>query len=522
MCLRLRAQREGDPLVSAKGSLIPSGVPTPVPTDPAGSTGPSRAFLAACVVIASVLAALYVWLARQEFFFGDDLYFLRKAQQPRDWAEVFVSFRPRGWWSYRPLSIEVFFSSLYAIAGLDPFPYLLVSVLVHLACGFLVFRLALQLAIDRRVALFAGLLKIAMYPSLNGELFWISAFQTVLGTFFYLLTTTLFLDYVMHGRRRDQVAASVAMFLGLLSNELTMTLPGPLVLLAFFHGSGGFFARLGGALRASAPMVVLLGLYLPFRYVLLWPTFLATPGLNVPHFGWHIVWNILTFLRILTQNSGLLQVVLLATVALGWLCAVLRGVEAVTTLAFRGLLLGGWLVCAMVPFLGAYFQHHRAAIVLEAPFCLLLAAHLDPIMRGAAAGTIRMSRLVEAAMLVLLAIAFPYQATADQARLPRGQVNRDLLAILAREPDFPPAACARLRTRPDESAQSLDHFSLRFNTSGLLPVFYPGRHLELPAKPGNPQIWRQKCSAIVEIEVLPGKTGRRPSFVLHRVGGPAP
>ena len=239
----------------------------------------------------------------------------------------------------------------------------------------------------------------------------------------------------------------------------------------------------------------------------------------MPHFGWHILGNILVFLQILTKLSGLLQVVLLATVALGWLCAVRSGMESVRTLARRFLLLGGWLVCAMVPFLGAFFQHHRAAIVLEAPFCLLLAAHLDPIVR-AAAGTIRASRLVEAAMVALLLIAFPYQATADQALLPRGQVNRDLLAILAREPEFPPEACARLRTRADGSSKSLDNFSLRFNTSGVLPVFYPGRHLELPAKPGNPQIWRQKCSVIVEIEVAPGGPGRRASFALQRVEGP--
>lgn len=487
------------------------------PTAAAGSS-PSRFFLASCVVIGSVLVVLFVWLARQEFFFGDDLYFLRKTLQPRDWSEVFVSFEPRGWWSYRPLSIEVFFSVLHTIAGLDPFPYLLVSVVVHLACGYVVFRIALQLAIDRRVALFAALLKIAMYPSLNGELFWISAFQTVLGTFFYLLTVTLFVDYLLHGRRRDQVAASVAMLLALLSNELAMTLPGPLVLLAvYFQGSGGVVARLAGALRASAPMVLLLGLYLPFRYWLIFPSFLNTPGLNVPHLGWHIVWNVVAFLRILAKHSGPLQIVLLATIALGWLCAARAGLDAAGTLARRSLLLGGWLVCAMVPYLGTFFLHHRAAIVLEAPFCLLLAAHLDPIVR--AAGTLRTARLVEAGMLALLVLALPYQAIASQARAPRGQVNRDLLAILAREPAVPENACVRLRTRQDESAKAIDLFLLRFNTVGLLPVFYPGRHLELPAKVGSPQVWRQKCSAVVEIEVLPGAYGPG-SVELRRPDGP--
>lgn len=517
-CRRSRRRigpRAPDPFVSTKPSLIAFGVPTHSLTGGAVPPRGSRSFVAACIVLGSVLVALYVWLAHQEYFFGDDLVFLRRAQLPRDWGEVFVSFRPRGWWSYRPLSIEVFFSTLYAVAGLDPFPYLLASVLVHFAAGFLVYRLAVQLEIDRRVALIAGLLKVSMYPSLNGELFWISAFQTVLGSFFYLLTVTLFVDYLTRGRRRHQVAASVAMILALLSNELAITLPGPLVLLGVFFGSGGPTTRLNRALRACAPMVVILAVYLPFRYVLIWASFLPTPGLNVPHLGWHIPWNVRNFLRILTKQSGALQIVLLAIVAAGWLCAARSRSGDVATLARRGLLLSGWLLCAMVPFLGAYFLHHRAAIVLEAPFCLLLASHLDPIVRAAV--SLRARRLVELAMIGLVLVAFPYQATADQARMPRGKVNRDLLEILAREPELPPGACVRLRTRAEDSWESIEIFALRFNTTGLMPVFSPGRHLELPAEPGRPQLWRQRCVAIIEIELLHGIEGRHPTFELRRV-----
>jgi hypothetical protein len=241
----------------------------------------------------------------------------------------------------------------------------------------------------------------------------------------------------------------------------------------------------------------------------------------VPHLGWHIIWNVIGFLRILTKHSGPLQIVLLAVVVLGWLCALRAGREAAGTLARRSLLLGGWLVCTMVPFLGSFFLHHRMAIVVEAPFCLLLAAHLDPIVRAARA--VRTVRLVEAAMLALVALTFPYQAIASQARAPRGQVNRDLLAILAREPGGVPVnACVRLRLPPDESAKRVDLFSLRFNTVGLLPVFYPGRHIELPAKPGNPQIWRQKCSAVIDVAVSPGGEGQpSASFALRRIPPPA-
>lgn len=474
----------------------------------------SRRFVAACAALGLLVLALCVRLAYQEDFFGDDFVFLRRAQLPRDWLEVFVSFRPRGWWSYRPLSIEVFFSTLHAVAGLHSFPYLLVSVLTHFAAGALVYRIAVQLGIDRRVALVAGLLKVSMYPTLNGELFWVSAFQTVLGSFFYLVTTTLFIDYLTKGRRRHQVAASVTMILALLSNELAMTLPGPLVLLALFFGTGGPVVRLRAALRACAPMLVILGVYLPFRYVLIFKSFMPTPALNVPHFGWQIVSNVPVFLRILAKRSGGLQVLQLAIVAAGWLSAAWLRRGAATTLAGRYLLLGGWLLCAMVPFLGTYFLHHRAAVVLEAPFCLLIASHLDPIVR--AATLLRWSHAAEIAMIAFVAVAFPYRAVADQASMPRGKVNRDLLAILAREPGgIPDGACIRLQTLAEDAWTPTELFELRFKTAGLLGVHYPGRFLELPADPGKPRVLRQGCAAVVDVEVLHG-AGSQATFELRR------
>lgn len=498
-----------------KSSLVPSGVPSDPPRGSARASD-SRPFFAVCLGLGLLLVGLCVWLARAEYFFGDDFLFLRRAQQPRDWAEVFVSFRPRGWWSYRPLSIEVFFSALYAIAGLNSFPYLLTSLVVHFATGALVYRVATQLGIDRRVAIFAALLDVAMYPSLNGELFWTSAFQTVLGTFFYVLTVSLFLDYLTRGRRTVfQVAASLAMIAGLLSNELAMTLPGTLVVLALVFGKGGASSRIPDTLRACAPMIVILGLYVPFRYVLIGASFMPTPGLNLPHLGWHVPWNVRNFLRILAKREVLLQGVLLAVVATGWACAAWARDGSLRTLARRALALGGWLLCAMVPYLGTYFLHHRAAIVLEPPFCLLLAAHLDPIVRSAV--TLRTARLAEVGLIVLLLIAFPYRVVGEQARVPRGQVNRDLLSILAAEPGgVPDGACVRLRTRPEDSWLPKDIGALAFATSGVVAVTYPGRFLEVPVGPDKPQVWRQKCSKVVEIEVLHGPADTNPTFVLRR------
>jgi hypothetical protein len=316
------------------------------------------------------------------------------------------------------------------------------------------------------------------------------------------------------------VAASVAMLATLLSNELGMTLPGPLVLLAVYFGSGDVRTRLLGAVRAAAPMIVILGLYLPFRYVLIGASFLPTPGLNLPHLGWHIAWNVPNFLRILTKRSGALQILMLLVVATGWLCAAaLRRDGALELLGRRFLLVSGWLLCAMVPFLGAYFVHHRAAIVLEGPFSLLVAIHLDPIVRAAA--TRHASRLVEATMVALLLVAFPYQAIGEQLGNPRGQINRDLLAILAAEPGGVPAgACVRIQPRAEDTWLPIQLFALRFATTGLLPTHYPGRFLEVPPEPGSPPpAFRPKCTTVIDIELLHGATDTPSSFELRRAPG---
>lgn len=100
----------------------------------------------------------------------------------------------------------------------------------------------------------------------------------------------------------------------------------------------------------------------------------------------------------------------------------------------------------------------------------------------------------------------------------QGKVNRDLLEILDREPaGFAKGACVRLETRPEDSWTSGDLFMLRFRTTGVMAVFYPGRYLELPPEPGQPQAWRQNCVAVVAIELRHGVAGSRPTYELRRV-----
>jgi MFS family permease len=480
---------------------------------------PSRGLTAVCAAIACALLATCVWLARQEYFFGDDFIYLRQAQGPRDWLHVFLPLGKRGWWSYRPLSIEVFFSLLYRLVGLASTPYLLASIALHFATGLLAYRIARQLALDRRVALAVSVLSLGMYPTLNGELFWASVFQTISGTFFYVLAITLFADFLSGRGRVYRVGAALAMVVALGCNELAMTLPGPLVLLAAHFGQGTLVERMRSALASCASLIAILLVYVPFRYVVIGPSVLPTPALNVPHLGWHILYNVVVLLQMLMTGSLALQVVVLAVVVAGWAAAARAGDGQAALLARRVVLLAGWLGCTMVPYLGAYFVPHRAAIVMETPFCLLLAAHLDPLVR--AATTVPARRLAEAGLVALIVVAFPFAVVREQARAPRGAVNRQLLELIAQEsPQLPPGGCVRIQTLPGDTWTATDIFALGFRTSGVLAAARPGLRLELPVETGQPQSWRTDCAGRLDLELLHGPPAERPSFRLRVAPGP--
>ncbi|MBY0274866.1 hypothetical protein K2Z84_05970, partial [Candidatus Binatia bacterium] len=353
--------------------------------DDAGTVSPSRGFLVAAALLAGAIVALCIGLARREFFFGDDFIFLRLAQEPRDWLQIFLPFRHRVWWSYRPLSIEVFFSTMSRLVGLAAFPYLVSSIVLHAATSALVWRLARQLGIERRAAIAAAVLSLGMYPSLNGELFWVSAFQTVSGCFFYVLALTAFADHVRsRGGTSTLLLACASLLVGLACNELVVTLPGAAVLLAWALADGSAVARARAALRRSAPLIAIVLLYVPFRYLLIARPDYAMPAVNAPHLGWHVVGNFELLLRYLTNVDTLLATVYAAVAVAGWIVVLRLGAGAPARLARQAVAAGGWLLCTMVPFLAAALVPHRAAMVMEAPFCVLVAAHLDPLVRSAA------------------------------------------------------------------------------------------------------------------------------------------
>lgn len=437
-----------------------------------------RNFLYCGLAIIAATFAASIWVASKEWFWGDDFIFLTQAQQSRDWWQVFFPLEPRLWWSYRPLTIDVFFAAGFALVGMRALPFFLVILLVHFATAALLYRIALQLGFERRIAFFTGCLLVLMYPTLH-EIFWVSAFQPVAAIFFYLLAVTVFLRYLERGNPGWLFASLGAQVLTLMSNELGVTLPGVLGILSLAYGSGGTRSRLAATVRRVWPHALVMVAYMVCRFIVFAPPKMSAPAFYYkPRIGFHIFRNLGSYVGFLAHEEWFYGAVVAALLLLGW-AAVLGDskTRARRSLLVRTAVTVGWMLAAAVPFAGMWFAQQRMAMVQEAPFCLLLGAHLDAVWSK---WGVWRPRAMEWSMVALLIAAVPYATLWERAHEPRGAIGRQILHLMhTHYPNPKPGTCVALRAKPGTEWKLRDLFAVKFSTSGLLAAAYPNQGLQL-------------------------------------------
>ena len=128
--------------------------------------------------------------------------------------------------SYRPLATLSYYF-IYAIAGLNPFFYHLLSLLLHLVNVVLVYRLVHLLLKHRFTALTSGLL-FACHPALTEAVDAIAYNEDLLAAAFFLAAFLCYLKSGTDNLRSDRIHYGLSLFffwLGLLSKEMAITLP---------------------------------------------------------------------------------------------------------------------------------------------------------------------------------------------------------------------------------------------------------------------------------------------------------
>jgi tetratricopeptide (TPR) repeat protein len=124
---------------------------------------------------------------------------------------------------YNPLTI-LSFALEYQFFKLNPFPYHLNNILLHLANTLLVFWLMLLLGLRRPWALLAALL-FGIHPMRVESVAWVTERKDLLFAIFYLGALISYINYLRHKKARYVVQVYVLFILSLLSKIQAVSLP---------------------------------------------------------------------------------------------------------------------------------------------------------------------------------------------------------------------------------------------------------------------------------------------------------
>jgi hypothetical protein len=209
-------------------------------------------------VLAALLvleAAVFVWHVKH-FFNGDSLFYL--SHRITSWSgamKAFCSCDSR--WQYRPLTYLVFSFVLFPLFGMNPVPYNLFGLGVHMLNTLLVYRVLLGFSQRETAALlgafFFGIHTAAFYIAYDGITFLPESSYA----FFSLLAILFHRAYCQKGRALRLWASLLAFVLALLSKETAVVLPAVVWLgLVFCDPAATKRLWQGGRIRAHAKRVL--------------------------------------------------------------------------------------------------------------------------------------------------------------------------------------------------------------------------------------------------------------------------
>lgn len=172
---------------------------------------------------------------------------------------------------YRPL-FNIALIIGHALFGLQPFGWHLLSLLIHLAVVYLVYRLARQWTLERETALAAALL-FGLHPVHSESVAWVAALPDPLAGVF-LLAALLLYERHYHGGRRGKavLGASIALAFGaMLSKEVAVAFPVFLMVREWLDRAPEtpLGATILEAARRAAPYFAVIALYIVLRYAVL-------------------------------------------------------------------------------------------------------------------------------------------------------------------------------------------------------------------------------------------------------------
>ncbi len=182
-----------------------------------------------------VTIALYVQVVNHDFVSLDDHIYVTDNKQVQrgltlkgiQWA--FSTFHAEFW---HPLTWLSLMLDTWVWQG-HPGGYLITNLMLHLLNAWLLFLILYQATGSPMKSIFTAAL-FALHPLHVESVAWISERKDVLSTFFWMLTTVFYINYVQKKGTGPLICLHVAFLLGLMAKPMIVTLPLVLLLMDFW------------------------------------------------------------------------------------------------------------------------------------------------------------------------------------------------------------------------------------------------------------------------------------------------
>ena len=186
------------------------------------------------LLVAGVTAVCLAPMLRNEFVNWDDEYYVINNPLLRG-PDIKGIFSEQVLGNYHPLTI-LSYSFNYAISKLDPFSYLLVNYLFHLANTLLVFYFIWNISGNNKfIAAFVALV-FGIHPMHVESVAWVAERKDVLYTFFFLLSLLQYWKFLQTNKEKHFWICFILFVLSLLSKPAAIVLPLVLLLLDYWKG----------------------------------------------------------------------------------------------------------------------------------------------------------------------------------------------------------------------------------------------------------------------------------------------
>jgi hypothetical protein len=436
----------------------------------------ARIFWIGLLGIAALAFGLRISISTNTWFLSDDFYFLHLIQKPGwSWSEVFVPTRVRFVAGYRPLGLDGYFYWNFSLFGFNALGYYASAMAIQCATAAVVFRIVRQFELDPRCASLAALLTACAGPSLTAS-YAVNEHNYLCAALCYALTITWFLDYLTLRRPRALALSSVALLVGLLSNEVCATATVLLFGIAFARemraaaGLGVRDACIASGKRALAvtwPHFMVAALFVDFLIDGV-PRAAALNWFYEVDFGLDTLSNTLGNLRNVFGGQLRLFAIVALTLILSW--------RARRRFGEPGWFAVSWLIVGLLPFAVLAFPATRFALLQLPAAALCVACLADALIRS-----IRGEQRQNAALLALACLCIPWEGTINVMKAPPGRLEHQAYLLASQVLPRNESECVQVLCGAEGLASSAECARFRDHTfsGALFRAVVPARPLHV-------------------------------------------